>query len=140
MDVYGAYTEVLIRWMDAIAAGRPPAIFGDGEQTMDFVYVTDIARANVLAAMAPVTDVVLNVASGVETSLNDLASQLLATMGSPLKPTHAPARKVNPVPRRLADTSLARDLIGFEAEVNLAAGLEQLVAWCQRQQQAVRAQ
>ncbi|GAB1538349.1 hypothetical protein NUACC21_10080 [Scytonema sp. NUACC21] len=50
MDIYGVYTEVLIRWMDRIAAGQPPLIFGDGKQTMDFVYIEDIARANILAA------------------------------------------------------------------------------------------
>ena len=59
MDVFGAYTEVLIRWMEAIAAGRPPVIFGTGTDTMDFVHVEDIARANLLAATAPVTDSVL---------------------------------------------------------------------------------
>jgi UDP-glucose 4-epimerase len=134
MDVYGAYTEVLIRWMEAIAAGRQPTIFGDGTQTMDFVHVEDIARANVLAAKAPVTDVVLNVASGTETSLNELADALLAAMGSTLTPAYAPARKINPVPRRLADTAKARQLIGFEAQVKIAAGLKQLVSWCQEQQ------
>src|SRR4030095_14606069 len=50
MDIYGAYTEVLIRWMDRILEGKPPLIFGDGTQTMDFIYVKDIARANILAA------------------------------------------------------------------------------------------
>ena len=69
MDVYGAYTEVLIRWMERIAAGQPPIIFGDGLQTMDFVHVHDIARANILAAKSDVTDEVFNVASGTETSL-----------------------------------------------------------------------
>ena len=49
MDIHGKYTEVLIRWMERIAAGQPPLIFGDGTQTMDFVYIEDIARANVLA-------------------------------------------------------------------------------------------
>ncbi|NUT48539.1 MAG: SDR family NAD(P)-dependent oxidoreductase, partial [Saccharothrix sp.] len=56
MDAHGKYTEVLIRWMERIAGGEPPLIFGDGAQTMDFVHVHDIARANVLAAKAPVTD------------------------------------------------------------------------------------
>src|SRR5689334_17236744 len=68
MDTHGAYTEVLIRWMDRILEGKPPLIFGDGLQTMDFVYVTDIARANLLAMQSSVTDDVFNVASGAETS------------------------------------------------------------------------
>src|SRR4029079_17340304 len=72
MDTHGAYTEVLIRWMERIAAGRSPVIFGDGLQTMDFIHVADIARANVLAAESNVTDEVFNIASGSETSLNDL--------------------------------------------------------------------
>ena len=50
MDIHGLYTEVLIRWMERIEAGQPPLILGDGTQTMDFVYVADIARANLLAA------------------------------------------------------------------------------------------
>ena len=81
MDVLRGYTEVLIRWMDRIAAGEPPLIFGDGTQTMDFVYVDDIARANILAAKLDVTDDVFNVASGTETSLNDLAAALLRRDG-----------------------------------------------------------
>lgn len=131
MDMYGAYTEVLIRWMERIAAGQPPVILGDGSQTMDFVYIEDIARANILAANADITDEVFNVASGVETSLNDLATGLLKVMGSSLKPEYGPARKVNPVPRRLADTSRAERLIGFRAQVSLAEGLRGLVNWWQ---------
>jgi UDP-glucose 4-epimerase len=133
MDIYGAYTEVFIRWMDAIAAGRPPMIFGDGTQTMDFINVLDIARANVLAAAAPVSDEVFNIGSGTETSLTELAEALLAVMGSKLKPEFGPERKVNPVPRRLADVSAARERIGFESQVGLADGLRLLVAWWQRE-------
>jgi UDP-glucose 4-epimerase len=129
MDVHGLYTEVLIRWMDRIAAGEPPIIHGDGTQTMDFVHVHDIARANVLAAKSHVTDEVFNVASGTETSLRELADRLLVIMGSPLTPQHAPARKVNGVTRRLADTSKAKRLLGFEAKVRLDEGLRDLVAW-----------
>ena len=129
MDVFGAYTEVLIRWMERIAAGEPPLIFGDGTQTMDFVHVTDVARANLLAATATATDHVFNVASGVETSLSELADALLQAMGSDLRPEHRPERGVNPVRRRLADVSKARQLLGFEARVPLETGLRDLVAW-----------
>lgn len=133
MDVHGAYTEVFIRWMERIAAGQAPLIFGDGSQTMDFVHVHDIARANVLAAKSPVTDEVFNVASGTETSLKELATRLVRIMGSSLEPEHGPERKVNPVPRRLADTSKARELLGFEATVPLDDGLRSLVTWWQHE-------
>jgi UDP-glucose 4-epimerase len=129
MDIYGAYTEVLIRWMERIVAGKPPLIFGDGGQTMDFVYIEDIARANILAAQADVSDEVFNIASGVETSLNDLAYALLRVMDSNLRPEYGPERKVNPVPRRLADVSKARRMLGFEARVGLEEGLGRLVEW-----------
>ena len=129
MDVHGVYTEVLIRWMERIANGQPPIIFGTGKDTMDFVHVHDIARANVLAAKSDVTDEVFNVASGTETSLLTLAQTLTRLMGSSLELQYAPARKVNAVPRRLADISKARDLLGFEAEMSLEDGLRDLVAW-----------
>jgi UDP-glucose 4-epimerase len=104
-------------------------IFGDGQQTMDFVYITDIARANILAAHADVDDEVLNVGSGTETSLNDLAEALKDVMGSDVPTEYGPERAANPVPRRLADTSRARELLGFEASVDLRTGLEALVSW-----------
>ncbi len=129
MDIHGAYTEVLIRWMELIDKGEAPLIFGDGSQTMDFVYIDDIARATILAAESPVTDVVVNVASGRETSLTELAEALIKMMGSTVEPTHVPQRKVNAVSRRLADTSRAEALIGFEAEVPLEEGLSRLVNW-----------
>jgi UDP-glucose 4-epimerase len=129
MDVHGLYTEVLVRWMERIAAGKPPLIFGDGLQTMDFVCVPDIARANVLAAEADVTDRVYNVASGTEVSLRDLAEALLRTMGSDLEIEYGEARAVNGVTRRLADTEAARRDLGFSAEIGLEEGLAELVSW-----------
>jgi UDP-glucose 4-epimerase len=129
MDIHGLYTEVLVRWMERIANGEPPLILGDGTQTMDFVFTEDIARANLLAVHADVTDVAFNVASGQETSLKDLALTLLRVMGSDLDVVHGPERSVNKVSRRLADTSAARDALGFEARVDLEEGLRRLVAW-----------
>ncbi|MCJ7812428.1 NAD-dependent epimerase/dehydratase family protein, partial [bacterium] len=77
MDREGKYTEVLIRWYYSIKEGKQPLIFGDGKQTMDFIDVEDIARANILALKSDVTDVVFNVASGIETSLVELCFALL---------------------------------------------------------------
>ena len=129
MDAYGAYTEVMIRWMERIEAGLSPLILGNGLQTMDFVYAEDVADANILAAEAKVSDEVFNVASGVETSLKGLAETLLKVMGSTVAVEYGPERKVNAVSRRLADTSKARRLLGFEAGVDLEAGLRRLVEW-----------
>ncbi|MFI1995238.1 NAD-dependent epimerase/dehydratase family protein [Actinoplanes sp. NPDC020271] len=129
MDIFGLYTEVLIRWMERIEAGTPPLILGDGLQTMDFVHVADIARANILAAQADVTDDVFNIASGEETSLKELAAALSAAMKSDLVPEHGPARAVNGVTRRLAEVEHTYETIGFRAEIGLTEGLEGLVEW-----------
>lgn len=129
MDVHGVYTEVLVRWMERIADGKPPLIFGDGQQTMDFVCVPDIARANVLAARSDVVEGTYNIASGTETSLLELAEALLRVMGSDLGVEHGPERAVNGVARRLADTSAAKRDLGFEATIGLEEGLRQLVEW-----------
>jgi UDP-glucose 4-epimerase len=134
MDIHGAYTEVLVRWIQRIASGRPPLILGDGRQTMDFVHVADVARANVLAAASPVTDEVFNIASGTETSLADLARTLLRVMGSDLPVEYGPARAVNKVVRRLADTTRARERLGFHAEVGLDDGLRTLAEWWRAEQ------
>lgn len=129
MDVHGKYTEVLIRWMERIEAGIPPLILGDGTTTMDFINVGDIARANVLGLASDVSNEAFNVASGKETSLNELAAALLRVMRSNLQPEYGPERKVNPVSRRLADVSKAADMLGFRAEIGLERGLEELVTW-----------
>ena len=129
MDVFGVYTEVLVRWMERISDGLPPIIFGDGLQTMDFVYTEDVARANVLAIGSNVVEGFYNVASGVETSLLDLARALLRVMESDLDVSFGPPRPVNGVTRRLADTSAASADLGFTAQFGLDEGLRRLVAW-----------
>ena len=135
MDIYGLYTEVLIRWMERIEAGQPPLILGDGSQTMDFVFTEDIARANLLAASAVVTDAVFNIGSGTETSLAELAHALLSAMGSSLPLEFGPPRGVNAVTRRLADVSQAAELLGWKSAITLDDGLRRLVAWWREQRQ-----
>jgi UDP-glucose 4-epimerase len=129
MDAFGVYTEVMIRWMERLAKGQPCLILGDGAQTMDFIFVTDIARANLRAANSTITDDVLNIASGTETSLTELATVLGRVMGVELPPEYGPARKATPVWRRLADVNKAKRQIGFTAKVSLEDGLRQLVEW-----------
>ncbi len=148
MDIHGRYTEVLIRWMERLEAGLPPIIFGDGRQTMDFVHVRDVARANILGAKAAASDEVFNIASGEETSLAQLARSLSSVMGQAhLAPEFAPERSVNSVPRRLASTAKAERMLGFRAQVSLDEGLGELVDWwraerganmVQQQQQALQ--
>lgn len=130
MDTHGKYTEVLIRWMERLDAGRPPVIFGDGRQTMDFVHVRDVARANVLAAKSEATDEVVNIASGREVSLRELASLLAEVMGRPeLTPEFQGERHVNAVARRLADTRKAASMLGFCSAIPLDRGLRDLAEW-----------
>jgi nucleoside-diphosphate-sugar epimerase len=136
MDIHGVYTEVLVRWMERIEAGESPLILGDGSQTMDFIYIDDVARSNLLAAAIDSTDVVFNVASGTETSLLELAQLLIEVMGSDASIEYGPERSVNKVPRRLADTRRARELLGFEAEVDLEEGLRRLVDWWRAERKA----
>ena len=131
MDVAGVYTEVLIRWLDAIEANTAPLIFGDGNQSMDFVYVADVARAYILAAESDVTDEVMNVGTGTQTSLNALCALLLKLSGSLLQPEHREARAIANVQRRRAAVEKAATLLGFKAAVSLEQGLLELIRWRQ---------
>jgi UDP-glucose 4-epimerase len=131
MDVTGVYTEVLVRWLDAIDAGTAPLIFGDGKQSMDFVYVDDVARANLLAAQSNVTDEVFNVGTGIQTSLSELCQLLLHLTGSNLQPEYRDARAVAHVQVRRAAVEKAAQQLGFKSTVKLAEGLQELVRWRQ---------
>ena len=137
MDIYGAYTEVLIRWMERILGGEPPLIFGDGKQTMDFVYVTDIARANILAAQSPISDDVFNIASGTETSLNELAEALMQGDGRrPAARVRAGAQRQPGAASAGRHEPRARELLGFEAQVDLEHGPEHWSTGGQRRRRA----
>jgi UDP-glucose 4-epimerase len=130
MDMTGVYTEVMIRWLDTIDLGKSPVIFGTGNQTMDFVYISDCVRANLLALKSDVHDDVFNVATGEETSLNELCRIMTEKAGRPdLQPEYKEERKVNPVQRRRGGTAKASRLLGFNSQVGIADGLSELIAW-----------
>lgn len=127
-DYRGAYTNVIMRMLDKIDAGERPIIYGDGRQAYDFISVHDVARANRLALESEVTEGVFNIATGVRTSINELAALLLELTGSELEPEYRPAAEIF-VTDRVGDTSRARDALGFEARVPLSEGLNELIKW-----------
>jgi UDP-glucose 4-epimerase len=129
MDTDGKYTEVMIKWLDCIRDGKRPLINGDGSTSMDFVYVKDIARANIAALQADVTDENFNIGNCEETSLKQLLEALLAVNNSALEPEFRDSDAVNPVSRRLADISKAQNLLAFTPTVNLHQGLAELSEW-----------
>ena len=129
MDTDGKYTEVMIRWLDCISEGTPPAIFGDGSTTMDFVYVKDIARANVAALTSDVTDEGFNIGNCEETSLLQLLEAILDVNESTLQPIFKEENSINPVSRRLADNRKAKSLLHFTPETDLRTGLSKLSKW-----------
>jgi UDP-glucose 4-epimerase len=129
MDTDGKYTEVMIKWLDCIRDNKNPLIFGDGSTSMDFVYVRDVAKANVLALLSDVTDESFNIGNQRETSLKELLEILLKVNNSTLEPKFMPENTVNPVSRRLADISKAKRLLGYEPTVSLEVGLKLLSDW-----------
>ena len=129
MDTEGKYTEVMIKWFDCIENNKAPLIYGDGSTSMDFVYVKDVAKANILALESEVSDEVFNVGFQRETSLKELLIIMLKVTKSNLIPEHKPDNTINPVSKRIADISKANNLLGFKPTVSLEEGINELYNW-----------
>jgi len=129
MDTDGKYTEVMIKWLDCIRDNKNPLIYGDGSTTMDFIYVKDIAKSNVAALTADVSDESFNIGNCEETSLKELLKVLLDVNNSKLTVEYREANSVNPVSRRLADISKAKKLLNFSPVTSLESGLKELSEW-----------
>ena len=129
MDTDGKYTEVMIKWLDCIRDGKNPLIYGDGSTTMDFVYVRDIAKANVAALNSSVTDEAFNIGNCEETSLKELLMVLLEVNQSKLEAEYKEENSINPVSRRLADITKAKKLLNFSPATTLKAGMKELSDW-----------
>jgi UDP-glucose 4-epimerase len=117
-----------------LLAGEPITIFGNGHQTRDYVFVTDVARAVFMAATAkvppagPVDARAFNIATGVGTSVLDLAREIGRIAGGEPKVNHAPERR-GEVLASVLDCTKAKKLLGWQPETTLASGLEQTYAW-----------
>ncbi len=129
MDTDGKYTEVMIKWLDCIRDGKDPAIYGDGSTTMDFVFVRDIAKSNVDALLSDIYDEAFNIGNCEETSLKQLLDVLLKVNNASVTPVYKEESSVNPVSRRLADITKARELLGYQPAISLEAGLKELSDW-----------
>ncbi len=129
MDTDGKYTEVMIKWLDCIRDNKAPVIHGDGSTSMDFIFVKDVAAANVKALLSEVTDENFNIGYSRETSLKELLELMINVNNSKIKPVFTEGNSVNPVSRRLADNSKAKKLINFTPVTKLEKGLKELSEW-----------
>lgn len=127
-DYLGVYINVIMKMIDNISQGINPIVYGDGSETFDFVYVTDVARANILAAKSSEGDVFYNVGSGVGTTLKDLAEMILELTGSNLEIDYCPKEQMF-VTKRIGSTEKAEKELGFKASVGLKDGLSKLIQW-----------
>jgi UDP-glucose 4-epimerase len=126
----GPYGNVIPKFVVRVLAGKPPLIYGDGTQTRDFTYVTDTvdgllraARCDALVGRA------VNVARGREVSVNEIAAIVLEELDrGDLAPEHVEARPGD-VHRHYADTTLARELLGFEGTVDIRDGIRRYIEW-----------
>ncbi len=127
-DPNSAYAAVIPKMIDLVRQGRSPVIYGDGEQTRDFVYVGDVVEANLLAMTSPVASGgVFNVASGVGISLNRMLALIGDVFGRELPAEHLPER-AGDIRHSLADASLAAERLGFRATTPFAEGIRRTVA------------
>ncbi len=136
-NVYGpnqrfdAYGNVIPIFVTRLLDGQPLQIFGDGNQTRDFVNVADVAQANLRAAERSGITGAFNIGAGRSTTINDLAELVEAAVGRKSKVIYAPARK-GEVLHSLADISAARATLGYQPRVDLDSGLRAYVAWMRK--------
>jgi UDP-glucose 4-epimerase len=128
MDYEGTYVSVIMKALDRIFAGQPPIIFGDGSQMYDFIYVEDVAKANILGMKANCADEFFNIGMGVGTTINELVDMLLELTGSDLKPEYLPQAQ-SFVTHRIGSTEKAEKLLNFKATTPLLEGLRRVVDW-----------
>ncbi|MFQ5572332.1 MAG: NAD-dependent epimerase/dehydratase family protein, partial [Rhodothermales bacterium] len=135
MNVYGArqdykgtYTSVIMKILDRIDRGVSPIVYGDGSQSYDFIYVTDVAQANLCALKSDADDQFYNVGSGTRTSIKTLCEKLIELTGSELPIQYEPAGQTF-VTNRVGATEKAERDLGFSATLDLEEGLRRLIEW-----------
>ncbi|MBC8422548.1 SDR family oxidoreductase [bacterium] len=132
-DPASQYAAVVPIFITKVLAGEAPTINGDGSYSRDFTYIDNVVHANMCAAEAPDPGgVTVNAACGDRFTLNELYEAIQDCAGCRVDPVYGPAR-VGDVPHSQADISLAREVIGYEPQVDFTTGLSRTVAWYQEQ-------
>jgi UDP-glucose 4-epimerase len=138
-NVYGpkqskAYAGVIIEFIKRVSRGEPPIIFGDGEQTRDFIHVSDVVEAIIMAITNEKARDVFNIGSGKPVTINQLAKLILKLMGrEDLKPIHTTPRPGD-IRHSVADITKAREALGFKPRIGLEEGLQSLITTYTHQQ------
>lgn len=122
------YVGVASIFIRRLLAGQPPCIFGDGEQRRDFVHVSDIVAACLLAMEGSQSGFVANVGTGRATSVNELAALLCERIAPPLRPQYAPAPP-GELRNCIADISTARQRLGYEPRARLEERIDEVIAY-----------
>ena len=132
-DPSSAYSGVISRFIDTLATGQTPVIYGDGEQSRDFTYVANVVEANLRAAETTSgIGQVINVANGERITLNELLDKLKQLMEHTEVQAEYREPRVGDVRHSLADITRARELLGYEPKVNLEEGLRHTIDWWKR--------
>jgi nucleoside-diphosphate-sugar epimerase len=120
----------MVKFAECIARDRHVTIFGDGTQTRDFIYSTDVAEATVRSAKCPeASGLAINVGTGVATSINELAKVMLELACRTNLGITTAEPKLGEITYSQADTTLAKKLLGFEARVSLREGVGKFLSW-----------
>ncbi len=129
-DPSSQYSGVISRFIDALMTGQRPVIFGDGEQSRDFTYVTNVVDANLRAAETTRgIGQVFNIANGQRVTLNELLDTLKKIVGNTEAAAEYRASRVGDVKHSLADITQAREILGYEPRVELEEGLRATLDW-----------
>lgn len=127
-DPEGEYAAVIPKFIDLIRGGDRPVIYGDGEQSRDFIYIDNVIQANVLAAEGDATGVAVNVACGGRITINELVDRINDVLGTDVEPIHDDPRPGD-VRHSMADLTKVRAELGYDPTVEFQEGLERTVEW-----------
>ena len=119
------YAGVIPKFIEQLVEHKPPVIYGDGTQLRNFTFIDDVVESNILAFESKVSHAFINIASGVMTSINQLADTMIKLSGLTIKPVYEKAREGDII-KSQADISLASELMGWKPKISLDEGLKKI--------------